>query len=255
MLGARLVFTSRSVMTAHPGFMLRNHSHYCSWQADWVLSGELQYVIAGKTTVLKARQIFLIPPRIAHQMYSAAGFTLLSIKFTLLHDIQIYEPTVIDLNGEGSLLHLLAAEVFSPRLALPWEMDCKYLGALLRLIAPASSRESAGVKGDDPIERAKEYALLHMEEKITTKLLANVAHLSVTQFYRRFVSATGVPPLRWVTEQKLRRANELLLYADRSISNIALELGYTDLPSFSKAYKRWFGLSPQAYRQQNGYIM
>ncbi|MBV8760419.1 MAG: AraC family transcriptional regulator [Deltaproteobacteria bacterium] len=49
-----------------------------------------------------------------------------------------------------------------------------------------------------------------------------------------------------------RRQRALLLLDDRSlsISEIALRLGYTELPNFTRAFKKWTGATPAAYRAQ-----
>jgi AraC-like DNA-binding protein len=48
---------------------------------------------------------------------------------------------------------------------------------------------------------------------------------------------------------RAREARRLLGYEDMSVSEIAWQLGYTDVPSFSNAFKVWTGLSPTEWRQ------
>ena len=44
-------------------------------------------------------------------------------------------------------------------------------------------------------------------------------------------------------------AGEYILHTDHSVTDIAMMLGYTDLSSFSRAYKRWTGVGPQQARE------
>ena len=44
-------------------------------------------------------------------------------------------------------------------------------------------------------------------------------------------------------------AREYILHTDYSVTDIAMMLGYTDLSSFSRAYKRWTGVGPQQARE------
>lgn len=46
-----------------------------------------------------------------------------------------------------------------------------------------------------------------------------------------------------------RRAEELVATSDLSITRIAMALGYDDLANFTRAFRRWFGVSPGRYRQ------
>ena len=47
-----------------------------------------------------------------------------------------------------------------------------------------------------------------------------------------------------------RRQRALLLLDDRSlsISEVAVRLGYTELPNFTRAFRKWTGMTPAAYR-------
>lgn len=46
-------------------------------------------------------------------------------------------------------------------------------------------------------------------------------------------------------------AIRLLTEANRDISEIAILLGYTETSAFSRAFRRWFGMSPRVWQQQN----
>jgi len=49
---------------------------------------------------------------------------------------------------------------------------------------------------------------------------------------------------------KLKRARMLLFDNNLSIQQVGEKLGYADVAHFSRQFKRWTSLSPQAYRQQ-----
>ncbi len=50
---------------------------------------------------------------------------------------------------------------------------------------------------------------------------------------------------------KMEVAIDALLQADRSIDAIAASVGYSDPTAFSRAFKRWTGDSPRAYRKNH----
>ena len=54
----------------------------------------------------------------------------------------------------------------------------------------------------------------------------------------------------WVSDQRLRHCASELLHSDRKISEIAEACGYNDLPTFTRAFKRQFGMAPSEYRKQ-----
>ncbi|WP_227519990.1 AraC family transcriptional regulator [Mangrovitalea sediminis] len=55
-----------------------------------------------------------------------------------------------------------------------------------------------------------------------------------------------------LAEVRLTRAQRMLRQGRRSVDEIAQALGYTDPSNFGRAFRKWTGLSPSAYRAQNG---
>lgn len=67
---------------------------------------------------------------------------------------------------------------------------------------------------------------------------------------RRFATAVGTPPLRALTEIRMRRAELLLRETDEGLAVIADAVGYDSEFAFSRAFKRAHALSPIPYRQR-----
>ena len=57
--------------------------------------------------------------------------------------------------------------------------------------------------------------------------------------------------MAWVCDQRLRYCAEQIATTNRKISEIAISTGYNDLPTFTRAFKRRFGISPSEYRKEN----
>lgn len=69
--------------------------------------------------------------------------------------------------------------------------------------------------------------------------------------YRTFKKVYGVTPLHFMNEQRYRKAKILLGYLEYSIEDVANILGSSNISIFSKQFKKWSGMTPSAYRQQN----
>lgn len=65
-----------------------------------------------------------------------------------------------------------------------------------------------------------------------------------------YVQKQGINFMAWVSDQRLRRSAELITTTDRKIAEIATALGYNDLPTFTRAFKRQFGMAPSEYRRK-----
>jgi AraC-like DNA-binding protein len=80
--------------------------------------------------------------------------------------------------------------------------------------------------------------------------LASEVALSRSEFAARFRSLVGESPIRYITRTRLAHAAELLRTSNASLADIAARSGYGTPFSFSKAFKRTFGIAPGAYRGQ-----
>ena len=65
-----------------------------------------------------------------------------------------------------------------------------------------------------------------------------------------YVQKQGVNFMAWVSNYRLRRSAELIVGTDRKINEIAISCGYNDLPTFTRAFKRQFGVTPSEYRKK-----
>lgn len=78
--------------------------------------------------------------------------------------------------------------------------------------------------------------------------LARESGSSRSVFAERFLKATGVTPLRYLTELRMRLAVHRLSHDKQPIKTVASELGYGSLAAFSRAFKRTVGVQPGALR-------
>lgn len=86
----------------------------------------------------------------------------------------------------------------------------------------------------------------------TVASLAKEAGQSRSVFAQRFFLATGVTPLRYLTDLRMRLAVLRLSRERQPVETVASELGYGSLAAFSRAFKRSVGMSPGAVRVRNG---
>lgn len=101
------------------------------------------------------------------------------------------------------------------------------------------------------INKTEDYIEQHLKEPLSLKLLAKNAHLSEFHFHRIFKRYSEETVNEFVTRFKLERAAIFLCVNPRvSITTIAMEYGYNDSSSFSRTFKKHFGVSPINYRKQ-----
>ena len=100
--------------------------------------------------------------------------------------------------------------------------------------------------------RAVEAALwleAHAHEAVDLDRVSGEAGLSPFHFLRLFARVLGVTPHQYLVRCRLRHAARLLSDPARSITDIALDVGFADLSNFVRTFRRAAGVSPRAFRR------
>ncbi len=79
--------------------------------------------------------------------------------------------------------------------------------------------------------------------------MAAVAGLSPSAFLRAFKRSTGLTPHRFVTEQRVRAAQDLLSAPGMSIAEIAIAVGFSSQSHLGSAFRTTTGMSPAQFRR------
>ncbi len=96
-----------------------------------------------------------------------------------------------------------------------------------------------------------EYISNHPEEKLTLEMLAQKAGYTQTYLSRRFRQEMGMSIVDYIRQIRLERAQYWLTYTDKSIEEIADDLGYGNRSYFSKTFRESTGTTPTEYRRQH----
>lgn len=98
------------------------------------------------------------------------------------------------------------------------------------------------------LRRVADYIEAHLAEDISLTDLAAVTGLSTHHFGEAFKTSTGISPYRYLIDQRVRRAKELLLGTDQSIARIALEAGFASHSHFADHFRKLTSTTPMRYR-------
>lgn len=88
-----------------------------------------------------------------------------------------------------------------------------------------------------------------LHEAIVTADLAGLAQLSRGHFCRAFRASMGEPPHAYIVRQRVRRAQQLMLEGQDSLSQIAGACGLSDQAHLTRLFKRLVGTTPLAWRR------
>lgn len=92
------------------------------------------------------------------------------------------------------------------------------------------------------------WAMARLDQRLTVADLARHAGWAPRTFARRFVAETGLPPMRWLTAQRLLEARRLLEATDLGVDAIARRTGVGTAANLRKLFTHDIAMTPTAYR-------
>lgn len=100
----------------------------------------------------------------------------------------------------------------------------------------------------ESLNRAIQFIENNLDKKMLLKDIAQEAYLSEFHFHRIFKLLTGETIKEFLLRLKIERAANKLKHSNDSIGQIAFENGYENHETFTRAFKKYFELTPQEYR-------
>ena len=139
--------------------------------------------------------------------------------------------------GSDFLQHLLVLELFvliSRALKMEWENSIKNKSPKVRELVQVSVK----------------YINNNFERDISLGDIAKFVFLSPSYFIRAFKEETGISPINYLLKVRIERAKELLVESDMKISDIALNVGFSNQQRFNEIFKKHTKITPLQYRKQ-----
>ncbi|NET48475.1 MAG: AraC family transcriptional regulator [Merismopedia sp. SIO2A8] len=205
-------------------------SHRTAWQGDAefvLVSFEPAWLQKCGLELVDYEHMQLIPhtPPLQDQMLQAILFAL---KRELEHNWSGSEVYVDQLKTTLGMHLLRNYTIRSPKVA-------EYEGGL----------------SHHQLRQAIDYIHAHLGEAIKLEDLAKLLDISQYHFCRLFRQSMGIPPYKYVMEQRMQLAKKLLRQEKSlTISDIALECGFANQSHFTQRFRHVTGTTPNAYRKK-----
>jgi len=100
-----------------------------------------------------------------------------------------------------------------------------------------------------PVARAIGHMNIHFDEALRLEQLVEVSRVSKRSLIRHFKNTTGVSPMHYLQKVRISKARDMLRTQDRSITQIAMDVGFNDAAYFSLVFRRQTGMTPSEYRR------
>lgn len=106
-------------------------------------------------------------------------------------------------------------------------------------------------KNREYIIKAEDYILNNINKKISLEEISLYLNISRSYFSRIFKEKTSISFTDYVNKAKIKQAKNILTETDKSINEIAQELGYSNQFYFSRTFKKFEKITPSQYRRLN----
>lgn len=132
-------------------------------------------------------------------------------------------------------------------------LELKFKELLLNIISNPANKELTSYlykifrSGNDDLCDIMERNYLYT---LSLEEFARICHRSLSKFKRDFDTVFGMPPGKWLMEKRLDYASRLLFNSKKSITDIVIESGFTNITHFDRIFKKHFGATPLQHRKK-----
>lgn len=120
---------------------------------------------------------------------------------------------------------------------------------------PGGQNQFSSVTGcrqpiSETLLRAQQWLHEHLSDAVDVSTLADIAHMSVRHFSRKFSAETGLSPARYIALARLNKARILLEESANSIARITALCGYGDTEIMRRLFLKELNVTPREYRKR-----
>jgi two-component system, response regulator YesN len=111
-------------------------------------------------------------------------------------------------------------------------------------------KRNSKTKADELVARIKAYISLHYGHSgLSLNLLSEEFAISPNHLSKLFKQSTGINFVDYLIAVRMQEAKRLLLAEQATVNQIAEQVGYTNVTSFMRSFKKYSGMTPSEFRQ------
>ena len=249
-----------------PGLTI--HSHRNAIEICYLARGCQTYRLHGREYRLVGGDVFVAPPGVPHD--TAGGPEDCGVLYWLILRIPKNRASLLQLGSRDGVvlcdrllnlphLHFVGRPVLKqifdrlfelydapPDALKPLEIRHELLRWVMEVLRCAYNAQSRQHSTD--INRVLEHIQSSPKEEFSLSSLAGEAGLSLSRFKVKFKSEVGIAPREFILRTKIEEAKKSLLDAQYSITDTAMELGFSSSQYFATVFKRFTQQTPKQYR-------
>jgi AraC family transcriptional regulator len=92
----------------------------------------------------------------------------------------------------------------------------------------------------------------HLEAKLSLEIIAKKASFSPFHFHRLFSVVMQETPNNFIIHKRVEKAASYVLHQkEKTITLVSEEVGFSNISSFSKTFKKFYGISPNQFKKES----
>ena len=213
--------------------------------------GETHYECDGHTYTSNAGSVMLLPAGSTYTWQCKEGGHYYSIEFDA--DCTCEQIRSFSVGGEGErLLRIMREAEHKYNLRAPgYRLELmRLIYEALLLLAGTGRKEYADAASRKKLAPALDYISKNPAVMPKNDFLASLCGISTVYFRKLFPRIAGCSPITYIHRLRITKAKRMLESDCDRVSEIALSLGYPDIYTFSKTFKKHTGLAPTQYLKQ-----
>jgi AraC family transcriptional regulator len=115
---------------------------------------------------------------------------------------------------------------------------------------PPSLERKANSLPQSQLARVINYMKANLSQDLSILDLATLTSMSESHFSRSFKQSMGIAPYRYLMQQRVERAKQLLEQQSIAISTISLDCGFANQTHLTKVFRQMTGVTPKAYQKR-----
>ncbi|MGX2959800.1 helix-turn-helix transcriptional regulator [Peribacillus sp. JNUCC 23] len=174
------------------------------------------------------------------------------IKPSLSYDLYYYCHTTISaalLEKFGGLYKNRQLENHSPQELLYSSIEQKYTNFIESIHLLRGEISNRYLIKNQLVLQAIDFIHDHYHEDISMNLIAEYLNMNHSYLSQIFTKEMGISPRKYLITYRIQKAKELIETSNELVSNIAINVGFSDVKHFSKTFKKVTGLTPMQYKK------
>ena len=219
-----------------------------------VIDGKADMTLNGQHIPLVPNTFYLVPPRanVHHQCLDYLDIIWFHATITVCGCMDLFDLVdcqyVLETSDKSQAIDDMET-VLGGVNGCSLSAGLSAYGTILRRLAPMVTPKDATAEFMKRITPAMEYMDENLCRTVTLAELARTTGYDRRYFCTLFKQVMGETPMHHFHRRRIDRARIMLLQTNRTIADIAMELGYSDAFHLSKTFKRMVGSSPKDYRK------